>query len=316
MDLVNISETLSSGLVQYADFGFALLVGGICLRTLLFDREANTKQRAIWKHELLELEKSLRELIDEASHASEVFDRQLNTRQKTLESLVEKSESLLKASISNSVKTNSRDRLRPNEIRTKKSNSTRLNSANNSADWIYGDDLPNHLASALEESDDVVLNQVPVQNKKTQQIRKEQQIQSAENSKAAEEEQQIIDEKIFSQTSIVDPVAFRIAKRLLLEGKELHVIARKLEIPVSEIRHLEMLIRQHAQSEHVDLPDTFKSKEIETVKKVIRDPAERKQKQKSLSSQVQASSVRTNQVEINNYGLSFEDDTDLPSELF
>ena len=47
----------------------------------------------------------------------------------------------------------------------------------------------------------------------------------------------------FDKTSIMDKTTYLIARRLLLEGKELHVVARKLELPVSEIRLLDRLIR-------------------------------------------------------------------------
>ena len=50
--------------------------------------------------------------------------------------------------------------------------------------------------------------------------------------------------KAFIHTSIVDPTTYRIARRLLLEGKEIHVVARKLDLPVSEIRELDRLLRE------------------------------------------------------------------------
>ncbi|OVE80211.1 hypothetical protein BVY02_01035, partial [bacterium J17] len=52
---------------------------------------------------------------------------------------------------------------------------------------------------------------------------------------------------IYQQTAIVDPVAFKIAKRLLNSGKEIHVVARKLDLPVSEVRLLDSLLRQESK---------------------------------------------------------------------
>ena len=48
----------------------------------------------------------------------------------------------------------------------------------------------------------------------------------------------------YNKTSIVDPVTYRIARRLLRGGKEIHVVARKIELPVSEVRLLDKLMRQ------------------------------------------------------------------------
>ncbi|HQH27543.1 MAG TPA: hypothetical protein PLP17_09130 [Oligoflexia bacterium] len=55
-----------------------------------------------------------------------------------------------------------------------------------------------------------------------------------------------VEGEAFSRTSIIDPATFHIARRLLKEGKEIHVVARKLELPVSEIRSLERMLRQEA----------------------------------------------------------------------
>jgi hypothetical protein len=271
MDLMGI------GLEQFSDIGFALLVGGICLRTLLFDREANVKQRAVWKHELMELEKSLKQLILESTDVCEAFERKLDMRQKNVEALIERaeiksSELFAKVTVaSNSSKT--APNVKKEKIQVEKK-----------IDWEFGDELPDelpsHLAASIETTEDVTeFKAKPVESR----LRENQ----ATTQKAEPSAPFLSDEKIFSQTSIVDPIAYRIAKRLLLEGKELHVIARKLEIPVSEIRHLESLIRQNAARENAELPESFLSKEIENVTKVIRDPAVRRQPEKSLSGKIE-----------------------------
>lgn len=291
---MSFADILNMGLEQYADIGFALLVGGVCIRTLLFDREANIKQRAIWKQELKELEKSLRILIDEATEASHVFDKQLGKRQIAIEKMADRAENLLRASISNANKPATSQK----NTATKRSDSQKTTQSKKIKDWTMDEDLPNHLMSSLESASDRASF-------------------NSENAKSNNEESELAakkalsDERIFAQTSIVDPVAFKIAKRLLLEGKELHVIARKLDMPVSEIRHLETLIRQQAQLDQAELPETFKSKDLGTVSKIIRDPAERKTKSNSvLLDQVEAISSSRSSLD-----LSFEDDLDLPLTL-
>ena len=320
---MNMSELLNLGIDQYADIGFTLLIAGVCLRTLLFDREVNVKQRMLWKQELLEVEKSLKMLIDEATHASSIFDRQITEKQGNIQKLVNKAESLLKASISNA-KINKSKSISSNQEESlydegsydfPYSTSKTLKAQDSSSDWTYGEEIPSHLVDAIEVADreeDPSYNKrnVPQKNRKTmvrEQLDKNMILKNEEKKK----QELLLDEKIFSQTSIVDPVAFRIAKRLLLEGKELHVIARKLEMPVSEIRHLETLIRQQAQEVQAELPETFKAKDIEQVKKVIRDPGERKQVYKPLAQEVEAVSTK-DQTETT---LVFEEEIELPLTL-
>ena len=53
-----------------------------------------------------------------------------------------------------------------------------------------------------------------------------------------------LEQATFQGTSIMDQATYRIARRLLLAGKELHIVARKVDLPVSEIRLLDRLIRE------------------------------------------------------------------------
>ncbi len=308
---MNISDLMNSGLEQYADLGFALLVGGICIRTLLFDRDTNVKQRAIWKHELTELEKSLRQLIDEATEASRSFDHQLNQRQSTLDKLVVKAEGLLKSSISNA----SRNMPATTKAVSQKNETTPYNryeknvatTKDDSRSWVHGDDLPDHLLTTLDEVEDKSSIQSKSLSSKVETV-----LSNTENALDITQapSNELSDDEIFQQTSIVDPAAFVIAKRLLLEGKELHIIARKLDMPVSEIRHLEMLIREQAQIQAAELPATFTQREIDSVKKVIRDPATKKKNQKSLMSQIEKLPHNMQQGLKDAYELTFEDDAE------
>jgi hypothetical protein len=47
---------------------------------------------------------------------------------------------------------------------------------------------------------------------------------------------------------MTDPIAYRIARRLLSQGIEIHVVARKLDLPVSEIRMLDRLMLDEAEA--------------------------------------------------------------------
>lgn len=316
---MSIADILQMGLEQYADIGFTLVIGGVCLRTLLFDREVNVKQRAVWKQELRELEKSLRLLIDEASHASHQFDSQLSQKQIHIQKLLDKAETLLKTSISNATvsqgrKSNS-DAQRRNAAQRDLSSRQELRSDYDLDDWTYGEriyteDTQGNDFIFEEEQQGSYTRNKRQHTKKDQSILEAKKIEQMKNEERKKQEA-LADEKIFAQTSIVDPVAYKIAKRLLLEGKELHVIARKLEMPVSEIRHLETLIRQQAQADQAELPETFRAKNIETVKKVIRDRGTKKRERSSLVEHIEQVSIEKEE----DFGLVFEDENDLPLTL-
>lgn len=82
------------------------------------------------------------------------------------------------------------------------------------------------------------------------------------------DEDEILAQQTFEQTSIMDLVTYRIARRLLDSGKELHVVARKVDMPVSEIRLLDNLMRQEKKikeerkNQEAELADTLISKTI------------------------------------------------------
>lgn len=50
----------------------------------------------------------------------------------------------------------------------------------------------------------------------------------------------------------VDAIAFKVARRLLSAGKEIHVVARKLELPIAEVRMIERMMRIE-QGEEIDV---------------------------------------------------------------
>ncbi len=68
-----------------------------------------------------------------------------------------------------------------------------------------------------------------------------------EKSEEELEEDERLSQQTFEQTSIMDVVTYRIARRLLTAGKELHIVARKVDLPVSEIRLLDQLMREEAK---------------------------------------------------------------------
>lgn len=53
--------------------------------------------------------------------------------------------------------------------------------------------------------------------------------------------------EILTTPSIIDPTTYSVARRLLARGTELHVVARKLEIPLTEVRLLDKLMRSEGE---------------------------------------------------------------------
>jgi hypothetical protein len=267
------------GIDQFADIGFGILVAGICLKTLFTDKNALNRQREIWKEEFHQLESSLKELITEASDASEIFDKKIARRQNEIKVLLEKTEKSIKQ--------------------------INIQDLQNSASQKNGTQTLSESLEVTEKVDPPWALEIPIQVeesiKKTQKGASlryktlsclgnisnnatEPKLTLKDEIQIEKEEQEKADTFIFQQTSIVDPVSFKIAKRLLLEGKELHIVARKLELPVSEIRHLDTLLREQAQKKNQPLPKVLAEKEIRRVRGIVRDPLEKSDETNLVSS--------------------------------
>lgn len=211
------------------DIGFVLFVVAICARSLRGGTSSASTNNltAAWKVELEQLTTSLRELVDEASASSRNLDRKLQQRKKELESL------LLELNQRSAALQEDDDDL-PNETWRVEPRSKQAKGNERSSER-YSEHVQK-IEKALQ--------------KKKEQLQAKEAKKPLRNQLAATLASQIEvtnekEEKEFlnNPTSITDPVALSIAKRLLLAGKELHVIARKIEVPVSEIRALETYLR-------------------------------------------------------------------------
>nr|MBP9838682.1 hypothetical protein [Pseudomonadota bacterium] len=69
--------------------------------------------------------------------------------------------------------------------------------------------------------------------------------------------------------SILDPVTLKVAKRLLSQGQEIHRVARKLELPISQVRELDRMMRNIAlTSEDAETP--YPAIEVVPASKIVR----------------------------------------------
>lgn len=202
------------------DIGFMGLVSFVCFQSLLRVKDDGSARKA----ELLQLEHALKELIEEASAASMQLDRSLSRRKAELERLLERL---------------------PSE------ESLQLNTKpHRASEPKHGiDDLPNETWMERPR------NKNPQQSASgLERLAAQKQDTVTLSSRQQEEDKKELLEG-FEESAIIDPVAYKIACRLLREGKEIHVVARKLELPVSEVRAIDTRIRKSAPSlqEQVDV---------------------------------------------------------------
>ncbi len=257
------------------DIGFVVLVTIACARSMWGSSDAAEKNRQLLRMELQSLEETLRSLISEAGSASTRLDRSLLQRKQELEKLLEKldgkeqkkiAQTGNKRPVRESSLTLDNDDDLPNESwktplpqlngSVSTSEKTRLSQTKQSDiadDFVLGSGLE----QLVRQTDDSVsISAKAAQGKKNRTIRAAASIpvrNAATAPRTLREEIQLVrsdptENKAFARTSIVDPTTYRIARRLLLEGKELHVVARKLELPLSEIRELDRLLRHEQGS--------------------------------------------------------------------
>lgn len=238
---------MTTGQLDFAsviDIGFVLLVTFACLRSLRSDEGG--VQTPAWREELAEVQHALKGLIAEAGAASSQLDRNLLKRKEELEALakrLDESESRLGARPS--VKASS---IKPEPAPAKPA-PTKNDMPN--ASWTFGDlgADDNGLLGAVDSLADTITlsNPLPPRAAEPKPTTPPKFAPSAPRTITDDIELLKSDEKeraIYERLSIIDPVAYRIARRLLAGGKEIHVVARKLGIPISEVRLLDRLIRQ------------------------------------------------------------------------
>jgi hypothetical protein len=270
------------GFSNLIDMGFVLLVTVACLKSLRSDPTAAERVAERWRGELRELEKTLRGLIEEASSASGTLDRRLMRRKEELETLLQKiqtasapaespaaapakSPAVLRGAEDDRWELGDIDEL-PNETwaaaaPTAPAMSRPQRPANPLEELLAEaeDSISISLSAAakagtLRTAPAATRAQAPAPAALLQTRTSPGGEQSLRNRieiiKNAEEAQptpqEIAEQETFQQMSIMDPTAYKIARRLLAGGTEIHVVARKLELPLSEVRLLDRLMRQEA----------------------------------------------------------------------
>ena len=201
-----------------------------------------------WQGELQQVEGVLRRLVADATSASQSLDRQLSRRHEELAALARRID-----------QHNTEQNVRLNPELLAIANENAVSAA---APQSLLDDLPN--PTWLKSSKPAVSQKA--KNKHTEQFDTENQARAIEPlpglSSEIEVEKQLESPPPSSHEAIIaalpsalgvsmlsntDIAAYRVAARLLANGKEIHVVARKLGLPIHEIRGLDLLLRGETQ---------------------------------------------------------------------
>lgn len=260
------------GFQWLVDVGFVLFVTAACLHSLFRDNTSADRRRAAWQTELKELEQTLRGLIAEAGAASSNLDRNLLQRKRELEALLKRIEEkdVTQQPAASTRRTTASPQREPNfslgeendlpnetwkrPVRKQAAEPVaaakpkvpvaRPAKPQEEPEWKSGyfelEQLINSAEDSVSLSQSIAAAVPPARREAKQPMLAatglSEQIETI-NMSAAEND-------TFNMTSIMDQSTYRIARRLLKEGNELHIVARKLDLPVSEIRLLDKLMRR------------------------------------------------------------------------
>ncbi|MFN8388901.1 MAG: hypothetical protein U0136_01265 [Bdellovibrionota bacterium] len=276
------------------DIGFVLLVTAACLKGLSTGASPAERVAERWRNELRELEKVLRNLISEASTASSSLDRRLLRRKAELEQLLKQIENGAPVRAASKPKPAAKpagDTWELGEIGELPNDSWKV-AAEQSAeetgteesfdpgdtselDELMGDTVDSvSLSRASQQLARTAAPKAPMPSilrppaQKTLSSKIEIIKSPAETEEKTPEE--IAEEKTFSKMSIMDPTAYRIARRLLASGTEIHIVARKLDLPASEVRLLDKLMRQEGRPDGVSVGANYKPTETVPASKIVR----------------------------------------------
>lgn len=230
--------TFVANLSTLIDIAFVGFVSFACWKSMRLASAGAAGMSEAGRAELQELEKVLRSLIDEAGEASVGLERRLSRRKEEIEMLLKRAEQLVQDAPQQQPSSRQAPRNAAPKQRPVPAAETTL--------LELDDELPN---TSWQTSRQPRGAQDPIE---TAAARQRDTVQLTKNT---EEELSQAAQRTFAQLSITDPIAYKIARRLLSQGVEIHVVARKLDVPLSEIRVLDRLMREELVSD----PDAVES---------------------------------------------------------
>ncbi len=252
----------AADLQGWIDIAFVLVVVIVCLPGLLNDPANAERRSGRWKEELSLLERTLRELINEAGAAGSKLDQRLLVRQRELEQLVlklEKHRALKDQADAYEIgETETTDNLAfeddlPNPSWSRRSGAESTPSfkieelAAEKSDKVSISASSADRVSKLKRISEDVLNDHARRRGESAAPLTRARADNTERDRTLAEQIDIEEEQGPSgMFAHLDPVTYKIARRMLLSGQEIHVVARKLELPVAELRILDKMLRQGA----------------------------------------------------------------------
>ena len=239
---------------QVVDIGFIIAVMAVCFQVLFGASDSLHRKTKRWKDELRYLEDTLRTLIAEAGATGNNLNRNLVKRKEELTALLQQIEEAKLNELADRETRAARPAPRrqppvedlPNESWAPKA-------APRKSEASLPDEQGDYLElQALATPDEVTIStqvrRAPVAQASAAQAKPSKPTSTkivSELAKQIEISRKRENEshpRGFSGAS-ADQTVYRIAERLLRSGKEIHVVARKLEIPLSEVRLIESQIR-------------------------------------------------------------------------
>lgn len=266
------------------DCAFPLFVAALCIRCWLLTKVLSGNKAQAWQEELKAVEESIKGLITKATTASNNLDRTLIIRKRELETLLQKLEQNSKHGFSTKKKssyqitagTSSENLLEdlPNQTweKTKSRILTEDNKfASKTQPWTLKHEYiePVKSKDRLIELAETEADQVSISRTSNPTLQR-----SLVNSIEIINEEQST-EKLFSQLNFPDITTFNVARRLLKEGHEIHIVSRKLDVPVAEVRMLDSLMRNEKNKqinmlkEQKDNMTSHSSQELQATRALI-----------------------------------------------
>ena len=293
----------------YIDLMLTMVMVAVGLRSLVLSRDVGAKTAARWRNELRELEGSLRTLITEASNSSATLDRRLVRRREELETLLrridgqasklehhadeadedgelfELHEELPNQSwfAEEAPKRAAKPAAAPAPTRRRASRDAFLDLSDEVEDRVELSTAVRRAPAKAKAPTATAPKRLPAPPQKG--IHAEVEIQAAPAKKAKAKATKAAttqprlpartakpETEIMSSPSIMDPTTYSVARRLLARGTELHIVARKLDIPLAEVRLLDKLMRSegNGRATEEEISTGYRKTERVPAKKIVR----------------------------------------------
>lgn len=239
---------------QILDVGFVIFVVAVCARSLMTSDQSEGRNSRKWIEELTTLQGALKELIGDASAASSELDRNLVRRKRELEILLDKVEKAT-AAAEEYIETRPAPQQMPPPRPAPKP------AARNAVAKTYGkvatpkreeEEFPNEswTMESSSDSEEESLEELVRSSEDRVEIRDTSDEALADSALGRKVEHMLSNQRRAATDESVDPAAYRIAKRLLESGKEIHVVSRKLGMSLNEVRIIDNLVqRERAKRE-------------------------------------------------------------------